>query len=165
MRTLGSAQARWKRSADAAVSAENLERQRGELARCLAGRLLNPRGQRNSPTFAAVAVQSRSRYENAIVTLLDDFSVRLSLAARHLQVLDETMKSCDYEDAESLASEARWTRAYYEAILQCPIPMSPEWDQTRPPSERRSRSMEEFLAALEDTVIPHLHAALETAAA
>lgn len=159
-----SAQSRWKKAADAAIAPVRFERERRDLARCLAGRLLNPRGQRISRSLAVVAVHERARYETAIMGLLDDFSVRLSLAAKHLQVIFESAACTDYEDSEKLVAEGNWTRAYYESLFECPIPMSPEWEPSRRPGERRSRSLDEFLGTLEATIAPHLHAALDSAA-
>ncbi len=113
----------------------------------------------------AIAAQNRALYETAIMRLLDGFSLRLSLAAKQLHVLYDNTRYSDHEDAEALAAETNWTRAYYESVFQCPIPMNPEWDQVRAPGERRSRSYDEFLAALEATIAPHLSSALESAAA
>lgn len=162
---MASAQARWKRSADAAISSANFERQRRDLARCLAGRFLNPRGQATNEVMKAIAAQNRSLYETAIMGLLDNFSLRLSLAAKQLHLLYDNVRYSEQEDANALEAETKWTRAYYESIFQCPIPMNPEWDLVREPGERRSRSYDEFLAAVEATIAPHLSSALHSAAA
>lgn len=161
---IASAQIRWKKSADAAISFARYERERRELARCLAGRLLHPRGQHDSRTLAIVATRDRTRYEAAIAGILDEFSLRLSLAARHLHALHDNARFSDYDDSELLTAEANWARAYYEALFQCPIPMSPDGDVSRKLGERRSRSFDEFLATLEDTIVPKLHSALDSAA-
>jgi hypothetical protein len=154
-----SKEARWQRSADRAISSTKYEGQRKDLARCLAGRLLNPRMPLKPSTIVVIPSLDRERYENAISTILDDFQLRISLAARYLQLLHDSLRSADYEEAEELQAEAGWARAYFETLFECPIPVSPEWDRARSHSERRGRSLDDFLSTLESSIAPYLHSA------
>lgn len=110
---------RWKRAADAAISAVWHVNERDRLAAEVARRIWVTHGGQSC---------AEARNEGTLLLLealvskqLNDDVVRASLGLRYLEALASNACRADYEDACALMEESQWVEAYLRRQVRCPL--------------------------------------------